>query len=107
MPMELLKQIEAAETKAAESLAYAQREARDILKAVDDACRTDKRNAVLEHRAMTQRVLEDTRVTAQRQIDGLNKAQALERETLTETARQRLPEAARLIFERVVKDGTR
>ncbi|MCL1964338.1 MAG: hypothetical protein FWF69_04675 [Firmicutes bacterium] len=107
MSIALLRQIEAAEARAAETLVRAQREARDILKTADEAGGTNERNAALEHRALTQRVLEDARATARRQIDELEKAEALEREKIIEAARERLPGAARVIFERIVNDGAR
>ncbi len=107
MSVEILKQIEQAEHKAADRYAQAQREARDIIKAVEEACLADERNAQLEHRALSQRVQEDARATAKKQIVELEKAEVLEAEKVTKAAQQRLPEAARLIFERVVTDGSR
>lgn len=107
MSLELLTSIEKAEARAEEIRAEAQREARDILKSVEEACTHNERDAALQQRAMVQRVLEDARETANRRIETEAAAEAGRREAVTIAAKGRLEDAANLIFERVVGDGNR
>ncbi len=107
MSLELLKSIEAAEVKAVEMRAEAQKEARDILKSVEEACIADERSAALEHRALGQRILEDARATANRRSDAQAGKEAAERDAVAKAAQARLDQAAQVIFERIVRDGHR
>lgn len=107
MSMELLQRIEQAETQAEGIRAQAQREARDILKGVEETIVTSERSAVLEHRAMAQHVLEEAERTAHKRIGQAAAAEAEQRAETVAAARQRLQAAANLIYERVVNDGHR
>ncbi len=107
MALEVLRSIEAAEARAAEIVAAAQREARDILKATEEACAVNERNAALEHRALQQRILADARATANRSIAAAEAGEHAEREAVAAAARAKLDAAAKLIYERVVQDGHR
>ncbi len=107
MSLELLKNIERAEAKADDARAEAQKEARDMLKSVEEACLTQERNAALEHRALAQRILEDAKTTANRRIKEMDAQDAAERERITGAAQVKLDEAAQRIFERVVNHGDR
>lgn len=107
MSLELLKKIEEAEAKQEASRAEAQKEARDILKSVEEACVSHERDAALEHRALVQRVLEDAKATANRRIEAMAVEQAKEREGVLFAARARIGAAADEIYKRVVQDGAR
>lgn len=107
MSLELLQSIEKAEAKAEGVRAEAQREAREILKTMEDMTLKNERDAVLEHRELTQYVLEEARVTATRRIEMMKDTQAAAREAVTNAARKRMDAAADLIYERVVQDGHR
>lgn len=107
MSMELLKSIEQAETKAEGIRADAQKEARDILKVVEEVTVQNERAAALDHRALAQRVLEDARATATRRIEAMAAQEQASREAVEDAARAKLDKAAALIYERVVSDGHR
>lgn len=107
MSLELLQSIEKAEAKAESIRAQAQREAREILKSMEDMTLKNERDAVLEHRELTQYVLEEARVSAARRIERTLDAEARAREAVTDAARNKVAAAANLIYERVVQDGHR
>lgn len=107
MSLELLKSIENAEGKAEDIRAGAQREAREIMKGVEEAVVTNERSAALEHRALAQQIAEDARQAATRRIEAMAAEEAQARTQVTGTARAKLDAAANLIFERVVNDGHR
>ena len=107
MSLELLQNIEKAEARAEEIRAEAQREARDMLKSVEEVCVTNERNAVLEHRALSQGILEEAKEAAGKRIDAMAAKEETSRGQVTDAARQKLDAAANLIFERVVSDGHR
>lgn len=107
MSLELLKNIEKAESAAEAIRAEAQREARELLKAVEEVTVSNEREAVQENRRLTQRVLEDARETAGRSIDKAAQAEAKKREEIAARARGKIGTAADLIFERVVSHGDR
>lgn len=107
MSLELLKRIEAAESKADEARAEAQREARDVIQSVETACVVHEREAVLEHRALGQRIVEDAKETAMRRNASMEKEQAAKRDAVRGAARQKLDTASQFIFERIVNDGHR
>ncbi len=105
MSLELLKSIERAEAQADDARAKAQREGRDMLKSVEEACLVQERNAALEHRALAQRILDDAKATAQKRIAQMETQQAAEREGIAKEAQKRIDLAAQRIFERVVNHG--
>lgn len=107
MSLELLQSIEKAEGRAEEIRANAQKEAREMLKGVDEACVSNERAAALDHRAQAQRIAEEARNAASRRIEAMAADEAKAREQVTTAARAKLDAAANLIFERVVVDGHR
>lgn len=107
MSLELLKSIEQAEAQAEDVRSKAQREGRDMLKSVEDACLIQERNAALEHRTLAQRILEDARVAAQKHIAEMEVQHAVERKAITTEAQKKIELAAQRIFERVVSHGDR
>lgn len=107
MALEILKQIEQAEGKAEGMRQDAQRDAREMLKSVEEACVIGERQAAAEQRAMAQSMLEEARSTTSRRLDAEAEKVAASREKAMAEARTRLSDAANLIFERVVGNGNR
>lgn len=107
MSWEVLKAVERAEAKAEDIRQSAQKEAREILKSVEEACAIEERNAALEHRALSLRILEDAKATARRRIEMADAQEEKRRTAVVEAARRRLDEAADMIVKRVVTDGHR
>lgn len=107
MSLELLQSIEKAELGAEAIRADAQKEAREILKAVEEACTQNERTAAIDQRAMAQRVLEDARLAATKHIEVAAAKDKDARDAVVAAARQKLDAAANLIFERVVENGHR
>ena len=107
MSLKLLQSIQEAEARAEAVRAEAQREAREMLKTVEEVCVGNERQAVLEQRALAQRTLQDAKAAAQRRIAAAALDETAARDALLDAARARLNEAAERIFERVVHDGHR
>lgn len=107
MSLELLQSIEKAEARAEEIRADAQREAREMIKSVEEVCVTNERSAVMDHRTLSQGILEEARGTAQKRIAAMEEKEAQTRGAITAAARKNLDRAADLIFERVVQHGHR
>ncbi len=105
--LELLARVEQAEAAAEERRASAQKEAREILKGVEEATLAMGRAAGLANRELAAEVLNAARAEAQRQIEAKQKAEAAEHEALRALAAQKLANASSIIFERVVNDGHR
>lgn len=107
MSLEILASIEQAEARAEEVRAQAQREAREMLKSVEEACVQGERTAALDQRAMMQSLVEEARLAADKRIRQMAAQEAVSREALMDVARVKLDEAADVIFERVVENGHR
>lgn len=107
LSLDLLSQIERAEQSAEEVRADAAREARDILKAVEEACLVSERDAARDIREGAQRLTEETRIGTQDEIRALEVRRSGEREILRRDAQGRVAQAGGLVFERVVKNGHR
>ncbi|MEG0766531.1 MAG: hypothetical protein RR482_02340 [Clostridia bacterium] len=107
MSLELFERIQTAEANADAIRAEAQREARDMLKSVEAACLAEERRAAQEHRAGAQRKLEDAQQKMEKELEQEKAAHEKARQTVNEAAKARLPQAAALIFERVVNNGHR
>ncbi len=103
----LLEQIEKAEQQADEIRAQAAREARDIIKSVEEASAAMSRQAVKEMHEAASRTLEEARISTQDEIKTLEMRRSAERESLKKLAQARVSKAGRAIFERVVADGAR
>ena len=107
MSLELLNSIQEAEARADAERNDAQREAREIIKGVDDACLENERRAAVEHRALFQAVLEEKKKQVELKLAQLALGKEKAREEMVNAARQHLAGAADFIAERVLSDGHR
>lgn len=107
MSIELLKSIQEAEDKAEAIKSEAQREARDIIKGVDEVITQNKRQAALESRALYQTLLEKERADIQSQIDSEKGERELRKDNLILMANQHMEDAVALIIKKVISDGNR
>lgn len=107
MSLEILKSIEQAEGRAEEIRAQAQREARDMIKASEEASVQNERSAALEQRGVVQAILDDARRAAEKRIASMAQEEEAACQAVAEAARKHLDAAANLIFERVVENGHR
>jgi hypothetical protein len=105
MPMEALNQIREAEALAEELRQDAQREARDIIKGVEEAIAVENRQSQQFIRDAQQQVIDSARASALREIEAIDARMAAKRGKAREEAEKRVPDAGRLIFERIVCDG--
>ncbi len=107
MSLELLKSIKEAEAQAESGRANAQREAREMIKGVTDACTENERHAAVEHRTLFQNMLEEKKVQVEQQLRQLASGSQKGREELLKSAHKRLNVAADSIVKRVLNDGHR
>ena len=91
-----MKGIQQAEAQADEIRQTAQREARDVVKAVEAAIAQQERAAAIENRAQYAQAMEDKKQEVEHQLT----AQRAK-------ARKHLPEAVGAIYERVLQHGNR
>ena len=103
----IMLQIEKMEQEADNIVKDASRQARDMVKSVDEACMAQERAATRDIRDEAQRMLEERRQSVQGEIKLLIVRRAAEREAMCNEARQRVNMAADLIFERIVNNGDR
>ncbi len=102
LSLELINQIEQAEREAEEIRNNSLREARDVIKSVDEASIIYVRNSQLEIRDSVQRIIEEARIRTQDEIKELEIKRAMERESIRRAAQKKLDIASKLIFERIV-----
>ncbi len=107
MSLELLKSIQEAESQAESERTNAQREAREIIKGVTDACTENERRAAVEHRAFYQSLLDERKAQVELKLKQLASGQELARNEMMQAVKQRLTQAADRIAERVLSDGNR
>lgn len=107
MSLEIMKGIQQAEAQADEIRQNAQREARDVIKAVEAAVAQQERAAAIENRAQYAQAMEDKKREVERQLTKQRASMSKEREALCQQARTRLPEAVSAIYERVLQHGNR
>lgn len=107
MPNTLLDQIELAEQQADEIRAGAQKEAREILKSVEEANQIMERQQTREMHDAAARRIDEARVTTDDEIRALQMRRESEREALKRTAQARVSQAGRAVFERIVHNGNR
>ena len=98
MSLEIMKGIQQAEAQADEIRQTAQREARDVVKAVD---------AAIENRAQYAQAMEDKKQEVEHQLTAQRAKAGKQREALCQQARKHLPEAVSAIYERVLQHGNR
>jgi F0F1-type ATP synthase membrane subunit b/b' len=107
LSLELLKSIQEAEAQAEAERANAQREAREILKGVTEACTENERHAAVEHRALFQSMQDEKKKQVEQKLTQLAAVKEQKRDELMRTVQQRLPMAADRIAERILSDGNR
>ena len=105
MSLEIMKGIQQAEAQADEIRQTAQREARDVVKAVEAAIAQQERTAAIENRA--QYAQEDKKQEVEHQLNAQRAKAGKQREALCQQARKHLPEAVSAIYERVLQHGDR
>ncbi|MGI6182992.1 MAG: hypothetical protein ACOYIH_02700 [Candidatus Fimadaptatus sp.] len=107
MSESVMLQIEKMEQEAEQIVKDASREARDMVKSVDEACMAQERASARDIRDSAQQLLKERRQGVEGEIKLLEVKRAAEREALCKDARRRVAMAADLIFERIVKNGDR
>ncbi len=107
LSLELLKSIQEAEAQAEAERANAQREAREILKGVSDACTENERRAAMEHRVLFQSIQDEKKTQVEQKLMQLATMKEQARNEMMRVAQQRLPMAADKIAERILSDGNR
>ena len=107
LSLELLKSIQEAEAQAEAERANAQREAREIIKGVTDACTENERRAAVEHRALFQSIQDEKKKQVEQKLVKLSAAKEQARSEMMRAAKQRLDSAADRIAERILSDGNR
>ena len=93
-----MKGIQQAEAQADEIRQTAQREARDVVKAVE---------AAIANRAQYAQAMEDKKQEVEHQLTAQRAKAGKQREALCQQARKHLPEAVSAIYERVLQHGNR
>ncbi len=107
MAIELLRQIEEAEAKAEEVRQEAAREARETMKAAEEAALLKERQMAKAIREEAQKLVETARLSAESEIGALGKRRATEREAMKSMAMTHVEKAGNMIFERIVRNGNR
>jgi len=85
----------------------AQQSAREMVDRAEKACRDREREGEAKSRALYRQLLEERRAAAQQQIDQELSGLAKGREEKLAAVRQLLPQAADLIVQRVLSNGSR
>ncbi|MEG0144542.1 MAG: hypothetical protein RR739_00595 [Clostridia bacterium] len=101
----VMEQIEKAEREADSIRAEASKEARDIVKAVEEALSAQIRQEVKANAEATANKLEAAKALIGDEIKSLEVRRSAERETMRKSAQARVASAGQAIFERVVADG--
>jgi F0F1-type ATP synthase membrane subunit b/b' len=107
LSLELLKSIQEAEAQVEAERANAQREAREILKGVADACTENERRAAVEHRALFQRIQDEKKTQVEQKLKQFASVKEQARSEMMSASQQRLSKAAGRIAERILSDGNR
>lgn len=102
MSSEILGRIQEAEKQAEAIRQEAVRDARDIVKGVEAAILSEKRDAQKELREKVQCILSDARAATEDEIRTLEVRRGAEREELKRAAKERVEAAGNAIFERIV-----
>lgn len=103
MALELLEKVRAAEGEAARTLSEAQSQAREMTKAVEEACLNREREENAGLRQMYQNEIERRRADIAAEISEKASGERTEREKLLKAGREHIPEAAAMIFERITE----
>ena len=105
LTLELLTQIRKMEQDADKMRQDASHQAREILSGVEEAMAAQQRQNALELRTMTQNILAEARIKAEKEIELLSAGNEKENASLYESAQIKLEQAAQWIVERIVNDG--
>ncbi len=103
----LLTEITEAEAQADEIRAQAQKEAREIIKAVEEANLAMERQAQRDMHDLAAKQVEDAKAATMDEIKALELRRSSEREALKRTAQAKVSQAGAALFERVVSHGNR
>lgn len=107
MAMDLIQRVTEAEHAAEQSRAKAAMEAREIVKAVEEASLARTRQAAVMAREESTHALEEAKAVTQKEIDALARKEEAQRQVLRDAAMARVDDAASLIYERIVHHGNR
>jgi len=107
MAIKLLDDIHAAEDAAEQLVHDAQHEAREMVKGTQEAVLANERDAAARLREEYQKILAEKRAAVEEDIRKNANDKQKAAEALAEKAREKLPDAAKAIFERVMSDGNR
>ncbi len=107
MAVKLLEEIRRAEEAAEQMRHDAQREAREMIKASEEASAHARRDADLNARARYREEMAGAQQRFLEELKRLGSAQEQERAHAAQAARARIPDAAKLIAERILADGHR
>ena len=105
MATELFSQICAIEEKADAIVQKAHADARDILKQAEMTCLEEERSAAKEFRALFQSKLDESRDAVSKELEKKSEAAKASLEKEIAAARAKIPDAVKLITERVLSDG--
>lgn len=105
LTVELLEEIRKAEQHAEELRQNAVHQAREMVNAVEEANAAQERQATIELRALSQSVLDETRVKVDGEIERLQAQKEEQLQALSVKAHALREQAAQRIFERIVNDG--
>lgn len=105
MAVELLEAVRAAEEKAEAIRRDAAEQAREIVKAVEEATLESSRQGAVEIRAAYQERMNDHQRAAQERIAAQASQRQKALDALAAQARKNIPQAAALIAERIVRHG--
>ena len=103
MALELLEKVRAAEGEATRIMSEAQSQAREMLKAVEEACLNREREENAALRQMYQSEIEKNRKQIAEGIAEHSRQEEKQREKLLELGRANIPAAAAMIFERITE----
>lgn len=103
----LLDKIEQAEAQADMIRANAQKEAREMIKAVEEANLSMERQMTKDMHDKASHRLEEAKIATQDEIKALEMRRSSEREALKRTAQAHVSQAGMAVFERVVNHGDR
>ena len=107
MSITVLKQIEDSEVTAESIRMDALKQAREMIKSVEEACVIEARQSAKVLGEEMQKRAEDARVLIGDEIKSLEVRRSTERESLRARAQARVGQAGQDVFERVVDNGHR
>ena len=107
MAIELMEEIKAAEARADDVRAQAQRESREMIKSVEEACMEHERAAQKDARKIYQDALNAKRAAVEKEIASHSGEKKRALDDMMAKARKNVSSAAQLVFERIVNDGNR